>query len=233
MSAPRTLLLYSAPRSAAEDPWMSFLPLGLGYIQALLKGRGFPCRMANLSGKGRKEVLAYLRAHPAELIGVSMFTFNRKRSAELLALAREACPQALLVTGGPHPTHLAEEVFRECPALDAIVKGEGEFPVLEIAQRLAVGEAWQSAPGLILRGGETATALPPKDLDVLGIPAEHHEADFFEDPSALGYLITSRGCPATCTFCNTPEFWGASIRFRSPASVLKELELLRREHGLT
>jgi len=233
MSAPRTLLLYSAPRSAAEDPWMSFLPLGLGYIQALLKGRGFPCRLANLSGKGRKEVLAYLRAHPAEVIGVSMFTFNRKRSAELLALAREACPQALLVTGGPHPTHLAEEVFRECPALDAIVKGEGEFPVLEILQRLAAGEAWQTAPGLLLRGGETATALPPKDLDVLGIPAEHHEADFFEDPSALGYLITSRGCPATCTFCNTPEFWGSSIRFRSPASVLRELALLRAQHGLT
>jgi len=244
MNVPRTLLLYSAPRSASEDPWMSFLPLGLGYIQAVLKAKGFPCRMANLSGKSRKEVAAYLRGQEADVIGVSMFTFNRKRSGELLALAREARPGAVLLAGGPHPTHLAQEVFRECPALDAIVKGEGEFPVLEVVQRLAAQPGtgqWKTAPGLILRGnprgdprgGETPTPLPPKDLDVLGIPAEFHEADFFEDSSALSYLITSRGCPASCTFCNTPEFWGNSIRFRSPASVLRELELLRKQHGLT
>lgn len=234
---PRTLLLYSAPTHAAvhaeDDPWMSFLPLGLGYIQALLKAKGFPCRLANVSGKSRKELLAYLRDQGAEVIGVSMFTFNRKRSCELLELARQACPQALLLTGGPHPTHLAQEVFESCPALDAIVKGEGEIPLLEVVQRLARGEDWRTAPSLIHRGGETPTAPPLEDLDTLGIPSEFHEADFFEDPTALSYLVTSRGCPATCTFCNTPEFWGRSIRLRSSASVLRELELLWKRHGLT
>lgn len=229
---PHTLLLYSAPKGAADDPWMRFLPLGLGYIQSLLKQEGFSCRMANLSGKSRKEVLAYLKAQNADVIGVSMFTFNRKRSAELLALAREACPRAVLLAGGPHPTHLAKEVFEECPALDAIVKGEGEFPMLEVVRRLAQGN-WREAPGLILREGETPTPTPLRDLDLLGIPSEHFEADFFEDPTELSYISTSRGCPATCTFCNTPEFWGSSIRFRSPASVLRELEFLRRNHGLT
>jgi len=235
MAELRTLLLYSAPKGASDDPWMSFLPLGLGYIQALLKSRGFACRMANLSGKGRKEILTYLRAQKADVIGVSMFTFNRKRSSELLAMAREACPDAVLLAGGPHPTHLAAEVFEESPALDAIVKGEGEFPVLEILQRMSTSgkAAWKGAPGLLFRDGETATPLPPKDLDVLGIPSEHFEADFFEDVSELSYISTSRGCPATCTFCNTPEFWGSSIRFRSPASVLREMEHLRRTWGLT
>ena len=236
MNKPRTLLLYSAPNSAADDPWMDFLPLGLGYIQAVLKAHGFPCRLANLSGRRRKDVLAYLRAQKADVIGVSMFTFNRKRSAELLALAREASPKAVLLAGGPHPTHLASEVLDECLALDAVVKSEGEFPVLDIVQRLADRpgtDAWKTASGLIFRGGETPTATPLKDLDLLGIPAEHFEADFFKDPTALGYLSTSRGCPAKCTFCNTPEFWGSSIRFRSPASVLCEMAFLREKWGLT
>jgi radical SAM superfamily enzyme YgiQ (UPF0313 family) len=53
-----------------------------------------------------------------------------------------------------------------------------------------------------------------------------------DEPERLGYLSTSRGCPATCTFCNTPEFWGSKIRFRSAESVLREMAFLRERHGL-
>ncbi len=236
MTPPRTLLAYSAPRSGFGDEWMTFLPIGLGYLQAMLKSRSFPCRMANLSGKGRKEVLAYFRAQNPAVVGISMFTFNRKRSYELLTWAREACPEAILLAGGPHPTHLAEEVFEDCPALDAIVQGEGEAVLLGIAERLQTApgsDLWRHTPGLILRDSRTLPQAPLEDLDAVGIPAEHLEADFLDDVGQLAYLSTSRGCPATCNFCNTPEFWGTSIRFRSAKSVLRELRLLRELHGLT
>jgi len=236
MTPPRTLLAYSAPRSGFGDEWMTFLPIGLGYLQAALKARAFPCRLANLSGKGRNEILVYLRAQNPAVVGISMFTFNRKRSCELLAWAREACPNALLLAGGPHPTHLAPEVFEDCPALDAIVQGEGETPLLGIVERLATApgtELWKRTPGLILREGPTLPQPPLEDLDAIGIPAEHLEADFLDDVGQLAYLSSSRGCPATCNFCNTPAFWGTSIRFRSAGSVLRELRLLREQHGLT
>ena len=80
MTPTRTLLAYSAPRSGFGDEWMTFLPIGLGYLQAMLKSRSFPCRVANLSGQGRREVLAYFRAQSPAVVGISMFTFNRKRS---------------------------------------------------------------------------------------------------------------------------------------------------------
>ncbi|HJV48513.1 MAG TPA: radical SAM protein [Geothrix sp.] len=236
MTPPRTLLAYSAPRSGFGDEWMTFLPIGLGYLQAMLKSRAFPCRVANLSGKGRKEVLAYFRAQNPAVVGISMFTFNRKRSYELLAWAREACPGAVLLAGGPHPTHLADEVFEDCPALDAIVQGEGETVLMGIVERLKTAPAsdlWKRTPGLILRDGRTLPQAPLEDLDAVGIPAEHLEADFLNDVGQLAYLSTSRGCPATCNFCNTPEFWGTSIRFRSAPSVLREMRLLRETHGLT
>jgi radical SAM superfamily enzyme YgiQ (UPF0313 family) len=67
----------------------------------------------------------------------------------------------------------------------------------------------------------------------MGAPVEHFEADFLDDPGQLSYLSTSRGCPATCNFCNTPEFWGSSVRFRSPEAVLREMALLRERLGLT
>ena len=234
MSRPSTLLLYSAPKSGFGDEWMTFLPIGLGFLQAMLGSLGFPCRLANLSGKPRKEILDYLRKASPQVIGVSMFTFNRKRSSDLLKLAREACPEAILLAGGPHPTHLAEEVFEDCPALDAIVKGEGELPLLGVLQALEdPARDWRSAPGLILRSGATLSVPPMEDLDIMGAPVEHFAADFLDDPGQLSYLSTSRGCPATCNFCNTPEFWGSSVRFRSPAAVLREMTLLRAKYGLT
>lgn len=236
MTSPRTLLAYSAPRSGFGDEWMTFLPIGLGYLQAMLKSRSFPCRVANLSGRGRREVLAYFKAQSPVVVGISMFTFNRKRSYELLAWAREACPDAILLAGGPHPTHLAEEVFEDCPALDAIVQGEGETTLLGIVERLKSApdaDLWKRTPGLILREGATLPQAPLEDLDAVGVPAEHLEADFLDDVGQLAYLSTSRGCPATCNFCNTPEFWGTAIRFRSAVSVLREMRLLREQHGLT
>ncbi|HJW09351.1 MAG TPA: radical SAM protein, partial [Holophagaceae bacterium] len=233
---PKTLLVYSAPKSGFGDEWMTFLPIGLGFLQAMAKTAGFPCRVANLSGKSRREILAYFKAQGADVIGVSMFTFNRKRSCELLQLAREACPGAVLLAGGPHPTHLAEEVFEDCPALDAIVRGEGE-PILQgILERLRTAPGtglWQRTPGLILRKGATEPQPVLEDLDIMGAPAQHFEADFLDDLGQLAYLSTSRGCPATCNFCNTPEFWGTSIRFRGPEAVLQEMQLLREKHGLT
>ncbi len=232
-NAPRTLLLYSAPKHAAGDPWMTFLPIGLGYLQAMLKARGFACRIANISGLSRKQVLTYVREQKPDVVGVSMFTFNRRRSMDLLGWVRESAPEALLLAGGPHPTHVAREVFEDCPALDAIVKGEGELPLLGVVTRLATGEPWREAPGLVGRDFETESPSPIEDLDGIGLPLVHHEADFFHDPQQHGYLSTSRGCPAKCTFCNTPEFWGSSMRFRSAASVLEELRLLRLKHGLT
>ena len=236
MTPPLTLLAYSAPRSGFGDEWMTFLPIGLGCLQAMLKSRQLPCRLANLSGKGRKEVVAYLRRLDPAVVGVSMFTFNRKRSRDLLAWAREACPGAVLLAGGPHPTHLAAEVFEDCPALDAIVVGEGEQTLLGVVERLQAApgsDLWRRTPGLVLREGRTLPQPPLEDLDGVGLPVEHLEADFLDDPGQLGYLCTSRGCPATCNFCNTPEFWGTAIRFRSAGSVLRELRLLRERHGLT
>jgi radical SAM superfamily enzyme YgiQ (UPF0313 family) len=129
---------------------------------------------------------------------------------------------------------MADAVFGDCPGLDAIVMGEGEAPMLEVALRLGGGGDWRGAPSLRFRDGTgTAPAPPMADLDTVGLPAEHFQADFFGDRSQLGYITTSRGCPSGCSFCGTPAFWGRGVRLRSPASVLREMRALWRGHGIT
>ncbi|MDR0498656.1 MAG: radical SAM protein [Holophagales bacterium] len=246
------LLLYSAPKARTKEPWMTFLPIGLGYIQAMLKSHGHACKLANLTNQPKKVIVEYLQEKKPSVVGLSMFTFNRKRCYELAKIIRETCPKVVILAGGPHPTHLASEVFEDCPQLDAIVCGEGEIPMLEIARRMSAGDNWKESPSLILRDGTRTHMAPPvADLDTLALPADYSnslncghkgqptgealyfDADYFYDAAQLGYLSTSRGCPSACVFCGTPEFWGSKVRFRSPASVMREMKNLWHEYGLT
>jgi radical SAM superfamily enzyme YgiQ (UPF0313 family) len=228
------LLAYSAPKTGTKDHWMTFLPIGLGYIQAMLNSHGHACKIANLTSKAKKVIVEYFQESNPDIVGISMFTFNRKRCCDLAKIIRETCPKTVILAGGPHPTHLAGEVFEDCLQLDAIVRGEGEVPMLEIARKIAAGDDWRTAPSLILRDGtKTPVADPIADLSALPLPTEYFDADYFYDVTQLGYLSTSRGCLSKCTFCGTPEFWGHNIRFRSPESVMRELEILWREYGLT
>ena len=231
---PIVSLIYSAPKLVEADPWMAFFPTGLGYIQAILHRHGYSCGLANFTGLSKKAARRYLEEKKPDIVGISMFTFNRNRCFELARIIKELLPDVILVVGGPHPTHLSREVFEECPQISAVVSGEGELPMLEIADRLAKGLDWREAPSLIFRdGSKTALSKPVKDLDSIGFPSERFLADFFDDIDQLGYLITSRGCPAKCAFCNTPEYWGNKVRFRSSSSVIQEMKTLWEDYGLT
>ncbi len=62
--------------------------------------------------------------------------------------------------------------------------------------------------------------LPRHDL----LPLRHYRAPLVRAPYA--FVVTSRGCPAGCRFCIKHVSYGQSVRFRSPAHVMAELEML-------
>jgi radical SAM superfamily enzyme YgiQ (UPF0313 family) len=62
--------------------------------------------------------------------------------------------------------------------------------------------------------------LPRHDL----LPMDRYRAPLVGGPYA--FVVTSRGCPAGCRFCIKHVSYGRTVRFRSPESVLAELEQL-------
>ena len=62
--------------------------------------------------------------------------------------------------------------------------------------------------------------LPRHDL----LPLRRYRAPLVGGPYA--FVVTSRGCPAGCRFCIKHVSYGKTVRFRSPESVLAELEQL-------
>jgi len=234
----RILLAYKAHADGAADPYTSLLPVGLGYINALLRAHGFNSRIANLSKSGWKEIDTLLKSERPEILGISQFTHNRFESLKLAALAKKTDPACFVVFGGPHATHRAREILSGNRAVDAVVLGEGEETFLEIAAHLAAKKRrLEGIRGIALRRGGDIMLTPPReplvDLDKLPLPAAHYDNAIAADPRRqLEFIITSRGCPAACRFCSSPRFWGKSLRFRSPESIVDEIRFIRDKYGL-
>ncbi|HEU4400956.1 MAG TPA: radical SAM protein [Candidatus Polarisedimenticolia bacterium] len=235
----KILLAYKCHDLGKMEFYSRFTPLGLGSINALLRREGFDARLANLSEWSWTRVARFLVTEKPDLFGVSVFTFNRHEAMRLAGLARAANPRCLVVAGGPHATHMAGHLLEHYPQVDLVVRGEGEETMLEIAREQARGifdRSWSSIRGLSYRANGAVVDTPDRpvlpDLDRLPHPAADPATIGIDPVSQFEFVITSRGCPAACTFCSSPEFWGRALRFRSAENMLDEVRLLRQRHGV-
>lgn len=235
----KVLLVYKSHAAGANDPYTSLLPIGLGYINALLRSNGIPSRLANLSSCSWQETGALFRAQRPDIVGISQFTHNRIDSLKVAMAAKKANPACFVALGGPHATHRYREVLAGNPQVDAVVLGEGEATFLELVNCLASrGSAvLEQVRGIAFRRGDTVamTAVRPpiQDLDRLPIPASCYQDALGVDLHRQAeFIITSRGCPAACRFCSSPRFWGKRLRFRSPRSMVDEIRYIRDRYGL-
>jgi anaerobic magnesium-protoporphyrin IX monomethyl ester cyclase len=252
-------LVYKCHDLGKMEFYSRFTPLGLGTITAQLRREGFDATLVNLSAWSWPRVRRFFETERPDVVGVSAFTFNRHEAMRVAALARAANPRALVLAGGPHATHLPHHLLDRYPQIDLVVRGEGEETMLEIARAWAAGRLVRpdrdGAPALGTDLEGAGAAGPPhaiagvtyrtpagcrdtkdraviQNLDLLPHPAKDPHLVGVEAESQFEFVITSRGCPAACTFCSSPEFWGRGLRFRSAAHMIEEVRLLREKHGV-
>jgi anaerobic magnesium-protoporphyrin IX monomethyl ester cyclase len=232
----KVLLAYRCSEEGEANPFERVLPVGLGYIHSHLRARGLPSVLANFSAMSAERIREILAAEQPDIVGLSTFTFNRSASVDLARSVKSVLPGALVVMGGPHPTHVGAPLLSSHPEVDLCVLGEGELTMERLARVRASGGDLAQVPGLLLRrdGGifPTAAAEPIQDLDSLAFPARYPEGYGIDPRAQYPYIVTSRGCPAKCTFCSSPEFWGSRVRFRSASNILDELQLLKERFGI-
>jgi len=148
-----------------------------------------------------------------DLIGICVYTPLRKEAIELCRLAKELCPNAKIVLGGPHPTRLWQSMLDEYAGLvDFILLGGADQSLLELAENLeGRGTARYRINGLawIGQAGEIrANSRPIINIDLKNQPPvkfdRYLELTGGEIPKRA-YMITSRGCKFWCNFCS--QLW--------------------------
>jgi len=229
------------PASPSGAPPSLFIPLGIGYIAAVLEKNQYEvnvidCQALRPTHNQLKGEL--ITSHP-DMVGVTSATLTYKPALEIVKTAKEALPNCLIIIGGPHVTVLDEQVLNEAPEADIIVRGEGEQTMLELADLVSRSDLknLQEVEGITFRkNGEIVRNKDRafiQNLDDLPHPAyEHFQLSKYRLSGKM-YLpiITSRGCPFQCTFCLASRMCGKRFRTRSPKKVVDELEWLRDEHG--
>lgn len=251
-------LICSVYEAGGDDPFLSLLPVGVGSLVAVLRNAGFPAKAANFYGLSFEKIRKILYVEHPDLLGISVMTHNRHDSIRLAELAKELNPACFVVFGGPHATHRCREILSENSSVDAVVVGEGEETLRELAELLAktTMNSFPTSPliqgghrgvgghrggaalrGLAFRDGDGIVVTSPRpplpDLDALPLAFTGFERGINIDlHNQLEFLISSRGCPAACTFCSSPHFWGKSLRFRSPRNMVEEIRTIRTRYGL-
>lgn len=219
--------------------------LGLGYLAAVLKRDGFAvriidCRLLNIQAD---KLLQILKEESPQVVGITATTLSFPNVSTLAQKIKRVLPEIYLVLGGPHITAIPKEAM-ENSAFDVGVIGEGEFTFLKLARQIRDASLnLDTIESLVYREDGHIKINPPgeyiSDLDRLPFPArELYPSLRLYKPVVASYrrlpfahMLTSRGCPFKCTFCDRKVF-GNKFRARSPESVLAEIEELVKKFGV-
>ena len=211
------------PRMDPEDVLSP--PIGLYYLGAYLIEKGHKVQILNWfeMGDDNSELFKALEQFQPQMIGFSILNANRWGAIDLAKLVKDSHPEITVVAGGVGATFLWRFILKHFPQIDYVVTGEAERTFARLVE--ALEKCTTSEPphikGLAMRqDGRVVHSGPPEaigDLDELPNPANYFKYQ---------HVISSRGCPWSCSFCGSPRFWGRKVRFHSPRYFVDQLEKL-------
>ena len=210
-------------------------PLGILYASAHLKQMGFSVGVYDTTFSDLVSFKDHLRRERPTVVGLYCNLTTRKQVLEMAKLSQnEGC---LTVLGGPEPANYVPEYLAN--GADVVVVGEGELTLGELLPHLLQHGAARldHISGLAYRDDQGQVIHTParphiQDLDAQPLPDREaidieKYVEVWRQHHGMGAvsLITSRGCPYTCTWCSHSVF-GYSHRARSPEHVAEEVEWL-------
>ena len=233
------ITLVNPPYPAGSHQHPPFMPLGIGYLGAVLCKNHFEvkvidCQAQKISHQQFREEIA--KSKP-DIVGVTCTTLTYKSALKIVKSAKEALPNCITAIGGPHVTFWDDKALQEEPSLDIVIRREGEETMLELAQRVENHQPLFDLEGTTCRKGNeivrNADRAFLEDLDSLPFPALHlwEKLGELRKYGTIPYpVMTSRGCVFWCNFCTAVRMFGRRYRMRTPTNVVDELEYLHKNY---
>ncbi len=189
---------------------------------------------------------AIIKDYGPDIVGVnSLFTKQRDNAHKIYEAAKHVDSNIITIAGGAHPTVLPELVLAD-RNVDFVVLGEGEDTLLGLVGVIEGKGSISGLDGIGYKENGQINILPKTkfiaDLNSLPFPARHvlNMEKYYGLKASHGTrrkkrfspIITSRGCPAKCTFCSAHKVWGRVFRQRSPENVIAEMKQIKERYGI-
>jgi len=228
---------YNLLREGSKGSWGITPNLGLAYVAAVLEENSIEVDIydANLLNSSPQDVVDHAVQTQADILGVSLMTPAHNFS---VSIAQKLPESILSVAGGAHATALPETMLDE--GFDVVVRGEGEYSMLEIAKGKILssikGISYKTKDGKIHHNPDRTWLDPNK----LPLPSRHLfknngvDKPYFNSGTRYfpwARIVTTRGCPYSCYYCNKLIF-GHQIRPRTPENVFEEIRELVEKYGV-
>lgn len=220
--------------------------LGLLYIAAVLRKEGYSVSVIEASSLrlSLKELVKEIIKNKPEYLGISATTLSIFSASVLADEIKKIFNPIKVIIGGPHLTAVPEETMQFFKSFDFGVIGEGEETIRELINCIEQGGKVSDVPGIIFREGDRIIKTAPRafldELDRLpfpawdilrGFPDKYHPPPFRFKKLPAVYLVTTRGCPYQCIFCDRSVF-GNKCRGHSALYILELIEYLYKEFGI-
>lgn len=170
------------------------------------------------------ELLSHIWRENPTVIGLSCISgFGYTSFKRIASAVRKGFPEIPIIAGGQsHVSALAETMLEECPAVDIVVKGEGEQIALELLRSVRSKTGFSHIPNIVYRDPSGMLVKTPEDdsANLNTIPKLKHSLypDFRRFPPTVE---VSRGCPYTCKFCTSG---GTRLRHKPVSDIIAEVE---------
>ncbi len=204
-------------------------PLGVSYIGAALKAAGHDVQIQLL-----EDETALPDFTGANVVGISCNTVQFNPGLKVARLAKQL--GKIVIMGGPHPTSSPEEALSS-GYVDYVVRAEGEATAVELLEGLKSGKHFDPSKvlGISWIDKESGTIVHNpgrpfiQQLDNLPFSIREAEWRYGSDGKIMSRkkpdfpLITTRGCPYGCKFCDVHILAGRRFRARSVENVTREI----------
>lgn len=227
-----------------ENVWTTaWAPVSLATCTAVLLEAGFSSTLYDCpaDGIGVERFKQLLQQEKPDMAVFSTATVSIAHDLKIAALCREILPHVKTAALGTHVSTLPDETLRAEPALDAVVRGEPEYTLRELAQTLSQnGSFTKDVQGVTYRANEEIIQNPTRpfiaNLDELPFPAwqfiepQNYRLPITREPYLL--VNSGRGCPYPCNFCTAPVYNGKRVRSKSPQRTVDEMQWVHKNFGV-
>jgi radical SAM superfamily enzyme YgiQ (UPF0313 family) len=215
--------------------------LGLASIAAVLEKEGISVKVLEAVAESLSfdQIIERIREINPDIVASGGQTPVSVNSIKIFRRVKhDISSRIVTLAGGPHFTFTAEESLKSCPELDIVVRGEGEYTILEVCQRFAKGEDLEGVHGITYRAASGKIIRNPdreqiQDLDSLPFPAWHlfpYKKYHWTGINVIG-TSTSRGCKFKCPHCIVWKIHQGR-RLKSPKRIVEELVWVKRKFGI-
>ncbi len=179
----------------------------------------------------REHILRLVMAEAADLVAFSCYIWNIEQTLRIVSDIKKISPQTRIVLGGPEVSFGIFDLMHDNPAIDFVIKGEGEETFRRLIATLTQEhismqqESLAEIDNLFFRDGSDSVSGPlsRKDLELDRLPSPF-ETGLVDFSKPLIYYETSRGCPFSCAFCLSST--EGAVRSFSMERIKKDLLFL-------